>query len=113
MALYLSIVAIGSILLFSFDLLIAMPIFGFTPWYLIAAIVVAVAYQFAVDGIVAFFICRLPDKWFHKDKKIFAVSPQCFWGKKKLCLQEEAMYRGLWNRRRERNSGGHIQFSIL
>ena len=74
MALYMSIVAIGSILLFAFDLLLAMPVFGFTPWYLFGAIVIAVAYQFLVDGIVAFVICRLPDKWFHKDKKIFAVS---------------------------------------
>ena len=74
MALYMSIVAVGSILLLALDLIIAMPIMGFTPTYITIAIAVSVAYQFAIDAIVAFVICRLPNKWFHKDKKIFAVS---------------------------------------
>lgn len=74
MALYMSIVAVGSILLLALDLIIAMPIMGFTPTYITIAIAISVAYQFAVDAIVAFVICRLPNKWFHKDKKIFAVS---------------------------------------
>ena len=31
----LSIVAVGSILLYAFDILFMMPVFGFTPWYII------------------------------------------------------------------------------
>ena len=74
MALYMSIVAVGSILLLALDIIFAMPVMGFSPEYITLAIAIAVAYQFAVDAIAAFVICRLPNKWFHKDKKIFAVS---------------------------------------
>ena len=74
MALYLSIIAVGSILLYALDIIFAMPVMGFTPGYLAIAISMSVAYQFAVDAIAAFVICRLPNKWFSKDKKIFNVS---------------------------------------
>lgn len=74
MALYLSIIAIAAIILFAVDIIYFMPIMSFSPIYIGVAIIVAIIYQFAVDGLVAFTISKLPNKWFGKDNKLYHVT---------------------------------------
>ena len=74
MVLYLSIVAVASVLICSLNIIFLMPILGFSPWFMIGAVILSVIYEIAVDGFVAFVICRFPDKWFSIDKKRFNVS---------------------------------------
>ena len=74
MVLYLSIVGVAMVLICSVNIIFLMPILNFSPWFMILAVSLSVVYEFAIDGIIAFLICRLPEKWFAIDKKCFNVS---------------------------------------
>jgi len=52
----------------------AAPVFGFAPWLGVAGIAAETALVIAVDGIFAFIIRRLPERWFSYKKRFFNVS---------------------------------------
>ena len=45
-----------------------------TWYYVIIAVVWCTALQFALDGLVAIVINKMPDKWFGTDSKLYNVS---------------------------------------
>ena len=73
MFLTFSVIVISMVIVGSLDIIIAAPIMGVSPWFFVFAIVVSVAYQFAIDGLFAFIVSKLPNKWF-ENKKFFNVS---------------------------------------
>lgn len=73
MVLTFSVVFSAMVLICSLDIIIASPIMGVSPWFFVFAVTVSVIYQFAIDGLFAFLVNILPNKWF-EDKKIFNVS---------------------------------------
>ena len=70
MILYLSIIFIAMVII----ALINIFILGFSPWLVILMVVGTTAFQFAIDGIFALLVERLPNKWFDINKKNFQVS---------------------------------------
>ncbi len=60
---------------------------GTASWYVVIFVTVgATAFQFAIDGLFAFIVNKLPSKWFDKSKKCFFVSKksQNFYEKLKI-----------------------------
>lgn len=70
MVLYLSIIAITWIVLSVINILVV----GIVPSYAFISILMCVAFEFAIDGILAALLHKLPNKWFDPNKKIFSVS---------------------------------------
>lgn len=74
MVLTFSVISIVSLLVYSIDVVFLMPSMGFSPTYLAIAFIIAIAYQFLIDGVFAFLVSILPNKWFGKDNKLFRVT---------------------------------------
>ena len=73
MFLTFSVISIAMVIVCSLDIIIAAPIMNVSPWFFVFSITVSVIYQFAVDGLFAFIVNILPNKWF-ENKKFFKVS---------------------------------------
>ncbi len=73
MVLYLSIICIAVTISAVLSICLGVGVWGLTPWWNIAILCGCVAYEFAVDGLFAWGIHELPDKWFW-DKKIYKVT---------------------------------------
>lgn len=73
MLLVFSIILTAMVLICSLDIIFASPAMGVSPWFFIVAVVVSVVYQFAIDGLFAFIVSKMPNKWF-ENKKFFNVS---------------------------------------
>ncbi|MBR7099402.1 MAG: hypothetical protein IKC59_08305 [Clostridia bacterium] len=70
MKLYLSIIGIAMTVISLVNIL-----FQTAPWdYVVLAVIWCTALQFALDGLIAFLINRLPDRWFGIDKPLFRIS---------------------------------------
>lgn len=74
MFLYLSIIAVASVIIMVLNISFGTSLFGYTPTYVILAVIIAVAFEFIVDLIFAGIIKILPSKWFDMDKKFYGVS---------------------------------------
>lgn len=74
MILYLSIVFVSMIIISVLNIWLGTPVFGYSPWWVIAMVSIAVVFEIAVDGIFAKLVNISPNKWFTHDKKIFKVS---------------------------------------
>ncbi len=74
MLLYGAIIAVCMALIAAFNALFAAPAFGFSLAYSVLATVINTAAVIALDGLFAFIIRRLPNKWFSHEKKFFSVS---------------------------------------
>ncbi len=74
MILYLSIVFVSMFIISVLNILFGTAVFGYSPWWVIAMVIIAVVFEIAVDGIFAKLINISPNKWFTHDKKIFKVS---------------------------------------
>ncbi|MBR3885184.1 MAG: hypothetical protein IKJ33_01785 [Clostridia bacterium] len=61
------------VIICSLDIIIASPLMGVSPWFFVFAVTVSVIYQFAIDGLFAFLVNIMPNKWF-ENKKFFEVS---------------------------------------
>ena len=70
MVLYLSIIFV------SMCLITALNIFanGVNVWHAVLAVTICTVFQFAIDGVFAIIVKKLPEQWFSKDKKCFQVS---------------------------------------
>ena len=70
MKLYLSVIGISMLLISSANILS-----GVEPWYYITvAVVWCTALQFALDGIIAIAINKMPDRWFGVDNPLYHVT---------------------------------------
>lgn len=74
MTLYLSIILIAMAIIISFNTLNNSMVLGFSPFWVMCVVTLGVVVEIAIDGLFAFIIQSLPDRWFNKDKKIFNVS---------------------------------------
>ena len=73
MFLTFAVISISMVIICSLDIIIAAPIMNVSPWFFVFAVTVSVIYQFAVDGLFAFLVNIMPNKWF-ENKKFFEVS---------------------------------------
>ena len=74
MILYLSTIFVAMVLISVFNIWLGTPIFGYSPWWVIAMVVIGVAFEIAIDGVFAKLVNISPDKWYSQDKKFFKVS---------------------------------------
>ena len=76
MKLYLSAIGVCIVLLSVVNLLAGSPLAGVGIWQTFALTALAAVAAIAVDGLFAFFIRRLPAKWFSCEKRGFAAFPK-------------------------------------
>ena len=70
MKLYLSTIGIAMLVISTFNIL-----FETASWYyIIIAVVWCTALQFALDGLIAIIINKMPDRWFSADNPLYKVS---------------------------------------
>lgn len=70
MKMYLSIIGVAAIIIAAVNIAL-----GTAPWYyVIAAIVWCIALQFALDGLIAIIINKMPDRWFGINNPAYQVS---------------------------------------
>ena len=74
MILYGSIIFVCVCLLTGVNAVFAAPRFGVSFWFILGAVLINVVAVFAVDGLFAFLIRRLPEKWFGHERRFFQVS---------------------------------------
>lgn len=72
MILYISVILICMLIIATFN--VVFNFYELTPTYILLSVVIDTVAVIAVDGLFAFLIRRLPEKWFSHDKKIFVVS---------------------------------------
>ena len=74
MILYGSIIFVCVCLLTWVNAVFAAPRFGVSFWFILGAVLINVVAVIAVDGLFAFLIRRLPEKWFGHERRFFQVS---------------------------------------
>ena len=74
MILYLSIIFVCSFVLALLNIFVGTLFFDYSVWFIILAIAGSVVFEFLVDGLFAFIINKLPNKWFGIENKHFKVS---------------------------------------
>ena len=74
MILYLTIIVVAMILIISLNTMFNGMFSGLSPLWTICVVFFGVVLEIVIDGVFAFIIHSLPNKWFNKDKKCFDVS---------------------------------------
>ena len=74
MILYGSIIFVCVCLLTGVNAVFAAPRFGVSFWFILGAVLINVVAVIAVDGLIAFLIRRLPEKWIGHERRFFQVS---------------------------------------
>ena len=74
MILYGSFIFVCVCLLTGVNAVFAAPRFGVSFWFILGAVLINVVAVIAVDGLFAFLIRRLPEKWFGHERRFFQVS---------------------------------------
>ncbi|MFQ6752514.1 MAG: hypothetical protein ACLRFL_03020 [Clostridia bacterium] len=74
MILYFSIIIPAIIIISFINILLGTSIWGLSPYFSIVAVIATTLFQFLIDGLFAFIVNKLPNKWFAMDKKCFQVS---------------------------------------
>ena len=74
MVLYLSIIFVAVILITLFNSLFNQPLFNCSPVSIFLVVILGVIIEIAIDGVVAFVVHSMPNRFFDKDKKLFKVS---------------------------------------
>ena len=74
MILYGSIIFVCVCLLTGVNAVFAAPRFGVSFWFILGAVLINGGEVIAVDGLFAFLIRRLPEKWFGHERRFFQVS---------------------------------------
>ena len=70
MKLYLSIIGIAMAVISTVNI-----VFETAPWYyVIIAVIFCTALQFALDGLIAILINKMPDAWFGVNNRLYRVS---------------------------------------
>lgn len=86
MILYLSTIFIAMFIVALLNILLGTPVFGYSMWYVILAVIFSTIFEILVDGIFAIIVNLLPNKWFGVDNKYYHVSKreQKFYEKLKI-----------------------------
>ena len=86
MVLYLILIFLAMTIISVCNIVFGTATFGYSPWFVILAVVGTTVFQIAIDGLFAFIVNKLPNKWFAMDKKCFQVSKksQKFYEKLKI-----------------------------
>ncbi len=74
MAFYLIVIAIANVLICAASLLFFMPVLDTEWWIIVLGTVWSTVMVIAIDGLFAFIVRRLPEKWFRYGNKMFEVS---------------------------------------
>jgi len=74
MVLYLSVIIMANIIIAVLNIIFGTASFGYSPWFVILATIATTVFQFLIDGLFAFIVNKMPDKWFDENKKCFFVS---------------------------------------
>lgn len=74
MVLYLSVIFSAMVIISVCNIAFGMSFFGYSPWFVILMVVVSTAFQFVIDGIIAWLWHFTPNKWYMPDRKIMQVS---------------------------------------
>lgn len=74
MILYLSVVITAVIAISGLNIWLGTPVFNYSAWFVIGAVVATTIFQIVIDGIFAIIVNKMPNKWFSIDKKCFQVS---------------------------------------
>lgn len=74
MVLYLSVIAVAMVLISAFNIIFGMGYFGYSAWFVIFMVVASTAFQFLIDGLIAWLWSFTPNRWYTPDKKIMQVS---------------------------------------
>lgn len=70
MKLYLTVIGIAMLIISVLNIA-----FGVAPWYyVVIAVVFCTALQFALDGLLAIVINKMPDRWFGVENRLYRVS---------------------------------------
>ena len=121
MFLYLSIIAVASVLIMILNISFGTGVFGYSPTWVILAVVIAVAFEFIIDLIFAGIVKIMPNSWFGMNKKIFQVSKaeRKFYDKIKIKSWKDKVWElgGVGgfrkNKLRDPNSPKYLQLFII
>ncbi len=94
MILYLSIIFIAMAIISVLNIFLGTPFFGYSPWFVILAVVGSTVFEFLIDLIFAGIVNKLPNKWFGVEKKYFHYSKkrQRFYDKLKIKSWKEKVW---------------------
>lgn len=73
MILYMSVIWISVAILSIINIVLGTNVWGLNEWWCIAILSGSAVLEFAIDGLMAYVIHELPDKWFDLNKKIYKV----------------------------------------
>ena len=74
MVLYICSIVGAMTLIAGFNIWLGTPVFGYSAWFVVLAVVSTTVFQIAIDGLFAFIVNKLPNKWFDEKNKHFVVS---------------------------------------
>ena len=74
MILYISVILISMTIIALCNIFLGTATFGYSAGFVFLAVVLSTIFEIAVDGLFAFIVNKLPNKWFSPDKKFFFVS---------------------------------------
>ena len=74
MILYISVILISMTIIALCNIFLGTATFGYFAGFVVLAVVLSTIFEIAVDGLFAFIVNKLPNKWFSPDKKFFFVS---------------------------------------
>ncbi len=74
MVLYIFAIIFAMAIISGLNIWLGTSVFGYTPGFVILAVVATTIFQIAIDGLVAFIISKFPAKWFDEKNKHFNVS---------------------------------------
>lgn len=94
MVLYLSVILIANIVIDLLNILFGTVTFGYSPWFVILAVLATTVFEFVIDGVFAIVIKKLPDKWFAVDGRKYDASKrtQKFYEKLKIKSWKEKIW---------------------
>ena len=86
MVLYLSIILFANVAISSLNIIFGTATFGYSWWAVVLMTLATTVFQFAIDGLFAIIINKMPNRWFAADNKHFIVTKrtQQFYEKLKI-----------------------------
>ncbi len=86
MVLYLSIIFLANVVISGCNIIFGTATFGYSWWAVVLMTLATTVFQFAIDGLFAIIINKMPNKWFLPENKHFDVSKrsQKFYEKLKI-----------------------------
>lgn len=77
MVLYLSIIFVANVVISGLNIIFGTATFGYSWWAVILMTLASTVFQFAIDGLFAIIVNKMPNKWFAVDNKHYQVSKRC------------------------------------